>query len=376
MSRLGIEDVIRVVRQEIGAPPGPTRTQETATIADAFDDAELLRHIDGLWKLRDCKQRSEGRSHRRILGTPVRAAKRAFRLLFQPFINEALDGQARFNDDVVASAEELRRGIHGLSLQLDEARRERATLANDVAALRAALSEAAAEPDLDYARFHAETSPEELTRELYRPYVARFRGCERVADLGCGRGTFLNLLREEGIRGYGVERDRDLAAHCREAGLDVREEEIVAHLERLPSGGLDGAFLGHVVEHLDLKSLLRLLRLLRGRLRQGGVLVFETPNTENLVVLGSSYFRDPTHRMPRHPDTYLFLVKSLGFVDVELFHGLATPPEYRLREVPEDSGAPKEAIEAFNWNARKLNEILFGWSNVAIACRNGGRLLP
>jgi hypothetical protein len=102
------------------------------------------------------------------------------------------------------------------------------------------------------------------------------------------------------------------------------------------------------------------------------VLIFETPNTENLVVLASTYFRDPTHAMPRHPDTYLFFVRARGFVDAEILRGLPAPEEHRLREVPTDGSVSPAALEAINWNTGKLNQILFGWSNVGIACRNGG----
>ena len=374
MSRLSIEDVIRVVRRELSVPAAPPRAPEMddGDAGGESADSAALRHLDALWRLRNCKERGEGRSHRRVLGTPVRVAKRAFRLLFQPFINETLDRQARFNDHAVGALEEMRRSALELSSRLDDERRERAALAEEARALRAALAETTAEPPFDYARFHEETSEEEKTRELYRPYVDRFRGCSRVADLGCGRGTFLSLLREGGISAYGVERNHDLAARCRAEGFDVREEEILAHLERLSDGALDGAFLGHVVEHLDLIRLVRLLRLLHVRLRPGGVLLFETPNTENLVVLGASYFRDPTHQMPRHPETYLFLVRSHGFTEAELLRGLPTPAEHKLRDVPSDGGASLAAAETINWNTRKLNEILYGWSNVAIACRNGG----
>src|SRR5262249_33511513 len=44
---------------------------------------------------------------------------------------------------------------------------------------------------------------EEVIRERQRHHLERFAGCRRVADLGCGRGEFLRLLREAGIEAVG-----------------------------------------------------------------------------------------------------------------------------------------------------------------------------
>ncbi|MFZ5469920.1 MAG: hypothetical protein ACOZIN_10835 [Myxococcota bacterium] len=63
--------------------------------------------------LRHAKERADSRSvspattHRGLIGLPLVAAKRAFRAVFQPFINEVLRKQVEFNEAMVAAALQL-----------------------------------------------------------------------------------------------------------------------------------------------------------------------------------------------------------------------------------------------------------------------------
>ena len=52
-------------------------------------------------------------------------------------------------------------------------------------------------------------SDKEHYREHLKKFVEIFRAnsCNSVLDLGCGNGTFLDLLAESGMRGTGVEMD-------------------------------------------------------------------------------------------------------------------------------------------------------------------------
>ena len=70
-----------------------------------------------------------------------------------------------------------------------------------------------------------------------RPFVAYFAGCRHVIDLGSGEGTFLQLLREQGIATTGVDNDPDLAdqrtrSRIEAAVLDLICEESAPALRR------------------------------------------------------------------------------------------------------------------------------------------------
>lgn len=46
---------------------------------------------------------------------------------------------------------------------------------------------------------------------MYLPY---FTGCKDVIDLGCGRGEFLELLKENGIHAIGIDFYDEFAEYC------------------------------------------------------------------------------------------------------------------------------------------------------------------
>src|SRR5207237_524969 len=83
----------------------------------------------------------------------------------------------------------------------------------------------------------------------------------------------VEVLREGGIAGGGVEANAQAAAACRARGLDVVEGDLVDFLGRQPAGSLGGIFAAQVVEHLPPAVLQDALGAAHRALRPGGRLV-------------------------------------------------------------------------------------------------------
>src|ERR1035438_8652200 len=83
-----------------------------------------------------------------------------------------------------------------------------------------------------------------------RRYVPYFRGKSKVVDLGCGRGNFLELLKEEKIGAFGVEDNPVLVAQAQKRGLTVKKTKIQSFLKSCKTNSVDGFFVSHLVEHL------------------------------------------------------------------------------------------------------------------------------
>ena len=137
--------------------------------------------------------------------------------------------------------------------------------------------------------------------ERVAAYVPLFEGASDVLDVGCGRGEFLELLRAKGISARGIDLNEEMAAVCRERGLDATAGDALSYLLAQPDGSLGGLFAAQVVEHLEPDYLMRFLEAAYHKLRPGSKIVLETINAACWYAFFSSYIRDVTHVRPSPP---------------------------------------------------------------------------
>jgi O-antigen chain-terminating methyltransferase len=155
-------------------------------------------------------------------------------------------------------------------------------------------------------------SDENVVRRIQRPFVEFFRGAAPVLDIGCGRGIFLQLLSEAGIDAIGLDHSDEAVALCRQKGFQVHRENAQVYLGRNP-GKFGGIFCSHVIEHMAYDDALAFLQLCHDSLRNDGVLVLVTPNTQDLAVISEIFWLDPTHVRPYPAPLLKSMVESVGF---------------------------------------------------------------
>ena len=211
-------------------------------------------------------------------------------------------------------------------------------------------------------------SPEEIRARL-ASYLPIFEGRRDVLDIGCGRGEFLELLKQRGITARGLDLNHEMVETSRARGLDVTEGDALSYLESLEDASLGGIFAAQVVEHLDPRYLMRLLETAGHKIRPGGVIVLETINPACWVAFFESFLRDVTHVWPLHPETLQYLVRASGFARVDVEYRSPVAEAARLQTVPAPSGdvAPASRIwsRRFNENVAKLNARLFTYQDYA-----------
>jgi O-antigen chain-terminating methyltransferase len=261
--------------------------------------------------------------------------------------------------------ESLARRVEGLNAMRDRLE----TVSEEVRAVRGALAEAPpaaaaaaarAAEGASYAAFEGRFRGEAAeVREKLRGYVDLFRGQAPVVDLGCGRGEFLEMLKEAGVAARGVESNPHLAQEDRARGLDVVHGHLVDSLRAQEAGSLGGVFAAQVAEHLPPPVLQALLREAHRALRAGGRLALETVNPRSVVGFLEVYLRDLTHERPLHPDTFAFLAAAAGFTEVRVEMRAPVEASTLLRPVPAE-GLPAPAVQAINENVARLNRLLYG----------------
>jgi glycosyltransferase involved in cell wall biosynthesis/SAM-dependent methyltransferase len=153
---------------------------------------------------------------------------------------------------------------------------------------------------------------EALIRDRQEEYLQLLGQPDWVLDLGCGRGEFLDLVRDAGIRARGVDLDGRLVDQCRAKGHDAVVADVVEHLEGLEPASVPAIFSAQVIEHLPWPTLKRFLELSKDRLAPGGLAIFETVNPHCASAL-KAFWTDPTHQHPLFPEVVLALARFAGF---------------------------------------------------------------
>ncbi len=169
-------------------------------------------------------------------------------------------------------------------------------------------------------QFRGERAEIKTRLRVYLPILERANATQDVLDIGCGRGEWLELLRENGKQGRGVDHNRIFIDRCQRIGLDVVQRDAIAYLSELPDASLNAITSFHLVEHLPFKVLMQLLDEMARVLRPGSPLILETPNPENFMVGSHTFYADPTHRNPIPSATLSFLLASRGLTDIEVMH--------------------------------------------------------
>ncbi|MFN7988771.1 MAG: methyltransferase domain-containing protein [Thermoanaerobaculia bacterium] len=212
-----------------------------------------------------------------------------------------------------------------------------------------------------------------LSAGLYADFERAFRGAEDeirarqegdvalfvgsrgpVADLGCGRGEFLEALAARGLAGRGCDTNPVMVARCREKGLAVDEADLFSWLRAQPEGSLGGVTAYQVVEHLPADALLPLVELAVSRLAPGGRLLLETVNAESVYAM-KWFWMDLTHVRPVPAPSLGRLMEACGLREVTTAYRSPVP-----REVSGGGTEPADPMVA------ALARLVFAPQDVAV----------
>ncbi len=156
--------------------------------------------------------------------------------------------------------------------------------------------------------------------KVYLPYLEKLpfeKEDIEALDLGCGRGEWMELLTEEGYGVRGIDINSMMVHLSRELGLNAIEADAIEYLSSLEDDSLEVITGFHIIEHLPFESLVKIYGEALRVLKPGGMVIFETPNPNNITVGASSFYTDPTHINPIPPHTTKFILSYSGFVRVK-----------------------------------------------------------
>lgn len=160
-----------------------------------------------------------------------------------------------------------------------------------------------------------------------------------AVDLACGRCEWADLLRDQGISCVGVDANPIVLKPAKAKGLETFCGDMFSYLETLAdnSQGIVSGF--HIIEHLPTSEKLKLFSEAHRVLVPGGLLILETPNSENPLVSSHYFYLDPSHLNPVPIPALEFMAEHFGFETAAIHRhsplthdGLVTEPSATNKE--------------------------------------------
>lgn len=182
--------------------------------------------------------------------------------------------------------------------------------------------------------------------KVYLPFITPLLegdGSRRAADLGCGRGEWLEILIGCGFDANGIDLDEGMLEACRERGLPAQQNDALSYLATLEDSSLAIVSGFHIAEHIPFPDLQTLVAEALRVLIPGGVLILETPNAENIAVGTNGFYLDPTHERPIPHLLLSFLTDYTGFSRSKLLR-LQEPDQLKDPDHPVDLLAVLSAV--------------------------------
>ncbi|MDA0990376.1 MAG: methyltransferase domain-containing protein [Verrucomicrobia bacterium] len=142
-------------------------------------------------------------------------------------------------------------------------------------------------------------------------YLPKNKDC-RIADLGCGSGTFLQALAQRGYTNtVGVDISTEQVQLARKRGIEnVICGDVGDYLATAEKH--DAVVMLDCLEHFDQQGVVDLLKAIRIALVDGGTLLLRVPNAAGFLAQDNC-FGDFTHRTYFTPSSLSQVLSSTGY---------------------------------------------------------------
>ncbi len=155
-------------------------------------------------------------------------------------------------------------------------------------------------------------SKEEIKEKLkiYLPILKNHKN-KKIVDLGCGRGEFLELLKEKGFNKLlGVDINEEM---LKESSVEYEIDDALSFLKKQKNKSIGTIVSFHMIEHMEFEKVLEIIKEAFRVLEDDGILIFETPNPESLKVISENFWVDFTHKKPIPMQLLQFSIEYVGF---------------------------------------------------------------
>lgn len=161
----------------------------------------------------------------------------------------------------------------------------------------------------------------------------------KIIDIGCGSGGFVYFLKRLGYENtYGIDISPEQIQVAKNLGID--NAECVDNMVFLKDkqNTYDVVIAKDLIEHFSKENIIELLTLAFNSLKQGGLLIIQTPNAES--PFGSRFrYYDFTHSVAFTKSSLSQVLRATGFENVKCYpmgpipHGLKSSVRFLIWNV-------------------------------------------
>ncbi|MCA6364754.1 MAG: class I SAM-dependent methyltransferase [Bacteroidetes bacterium] len=227
----------------------------------------------------------------------------------------------------------------------------------------------AAELQAHYSSYRRNNHFSGITRKRYLELLETlepYRKHNRILDVGCGDGYFLETAKARGWEVYGTEFTTDAVEICRNKGITMFQGTILDVPQELE---FDVVTTFEVIEHMNNGA--EFAARTHALLRHGGLFYFTTPNFNSISrrkLKGNWRVIDyPEHLSYYTPSTITRLLRSNGFTKIRLItSGVSLQSQTTYRQAIESGNlAPDETLREkienrfyMRWIKKVVNGLL------------------
>ena len=147
-------------------------------------------------------------------------------------------------------------------------------------------------------------------------FIKFFKNCNLILDIGCGKGEFLELCRENRLAATGIDFSEEKIESCRRKNLEAYHANLFSYLSETDLS-FDGIMCSHVIEHLSPEEFLAMTKLISQKIKLGGIFIILTPNPRSLRAHLYQFWKDMTHRRFYDIESICYLLEKSGFETIE-----------------------------------------------------------
>jgi SAM-dependent methyltransferase/flagellar motility protein MotE (MotC chaperone) len=190
--------------------------------------------------------------------------------------------------------------------------------------------------------------PRQSIKQHFLPCLERLQAAHAgqpetpVLDLGCGRGEWIELLKENGLSAYGVDPSKAMVERAQSMGLDALHADILEHLHSLPPASRSAITVLQRVEPRTLETLVDLLDEVLRVLAPRGILILAASDPAG----SGSHHLSSSELDQLPPEALPLILAHCGFADADI-----------MRRAAETSSAPGHNVGTPRSDARPQHSL-------------------